>query len=85
MMSNICRTPGKSCSAFTVGNEAVMTTILPEGDAIRNAVKWITATLQEESPPPLRKLIEEATLRFDLSPLEAEFLTRFYDKGIPPG
>lgn len=57
-----------------------MTNIMPEGDAIRNAVKWISAASQEQSAPPIRDLIQQAIMRFDLSPLESEFLTRFYQK-----
>jgi hypothetical protein len=57
-----------------------MTNIMPEGDAIRNAVKWISAAHQEQPAPPIRDLIQQAILRFDLSPLESEFLARFYQK-----
>jgi hypothetical protein len=57
-----------------------MTNVMPEGDAIRNAVKWISAAWQEQPSPPLKDLIQQAILRYDLSPLEADFLTRFYQK-----
>lgn len=55
-----------------------MSTIMPESEGIRAAVKWISAGLQEENPKPLKQLLQEATLRFDLSPLESEFVSRFY-------
>lgn len=58
-----------------------MTNIMPEGEAIRKAVKWISAASQEEPAPSLKGLIQQAIVRFDLSPLEADFLTRFYQKG----
>ena len=57
-----------------------MTTIMPEGEAIRNAVKWISGKLQEDPNKSHQKLINEAVLRFDLSPKDAEFLTEFYRK-----
>ena len=58
-----------------------MTTIMPEGEAIRKAVKWISGELQEDPKKSPQKLINDAVLRFDLSPKEAEFLTEFYRKG----
>lgn len=57
-----------------------MTTIAPEGEAIRNAVKWISDHLQEDPNAHIKKLINDAVLRFDLSPKDAEFLTGFYQK-----
>jgi len=58
-----------------------MTTIIPEGEAIHKAVKWISGELEEDPSKPLQKLVNDAVLRFDLSPKEAEFLTKFYRKG----
>ena len=58
-----------------------MSTIMPEGDAIRKAVKWISAELQENPGKSRQKLINDAVLRFDLSPKETEFLIEFYKKG----
>ena len=57
-----------------------MTTIRPEGEAIRKAVKWISDELQEDPNKSVKKLINNAVLRFDLSPKDAEFLTEFYRK-----
>ena len=55
-----------------------MTTIMPEGEAIRKAVKWISGELQEGPNKSIQILVNDAVLRFDLSPKEAEFLTEFY-------
>jgi hypothetical protein len=57
-----------------------MTTIMPEGDAIRKAVKWISDELKEDPKKPLQKLVNNASMRFNLSPKETEFLTEFYRK-----
>ena len=57
-----------------------MTTVMPEGEAIRKAVKWISAHLEEKPGSPPQKLVQDAVLRFDLSPKEAEFLIEFYRK-----
>ena len=58
-----------------------MTTIMPEGEALRKAVKWISGKLQEDPSKLLQKLVSDAVLRFDLTPKEAEFLIKFYRKG----
>ena len=58
-----------------------MTTIMPEGEAIRRAIKWISGELQEDPNKSIQILVNDAVLRFDLSPKEAEFLTEFYRKG----
>jgi hypothetical protein len=57
-----------------------VTSVMPEGDAIRKAVKWISAHLEEKPGFSAQKLVQEAVLRFDLSPKEAEFLLEFYRK-----
>jgi hypothetical protein len=54
---------------------------MPEGEAIRKAVKWISGNLQDDPNKSVQKLINEAVMRFDLSPKDAEFLTDFYRKG----
>jgi hypothetical protein len=52
--------------------------VIPEGDALRNAVKWISDMRQDAPGKPLRVLIQEACLKFNLSPKEAEYLANFY-------
>lgn len=55
-----------------------MTTVMPEGEAIRKAVKWVSRCVQEDPDKPVQKIVHEAILRFDLSPIEAQFLMDFY-------
>jgi hypothetical protein len=55
-----------------------MANIMPEGDDLRNAVKWISANIQESPAEPVQPLIQQAIFKFDLSPRDAEFLIRFY-------
>ncbi len=57
-----------------------MTNIMPEGEDIRKAVRWISAELEENARQSLQKLVNDAVTRFDLSPKEAEFLMGFYKK-----
>lgn len=55
-----------------------MPTIMPEGERVRQAVKFISAERMEDDKKSLRKLIQEACLRFNLSPKEEEELVNFY-------
>ncbi len=55
--------------------------IQPQGEEVRKAVKWVSEQIEYEPQKPLAKVLEQAGLRFDLSPLEMEFLQRFYKEG----
>jgi len=57
-----------------------MATIMPDGEEIKQAINWISAQLEEKNNEPLSMLIEDAVFKFDLSPKEADFLTRFFGK-----
>lgn len=48
--------------------------LLPRGTSLRNAVRWISEQRTERPEASLVKLIDEASIRFDLSPQEASFL-----------
>ena len=54
--------------------------LLPEGEELRRAVKWISGHLQENPGLSVQPLVQEAIFRFDLSPRDAEFLVGFYRK-----
>jgi hypothetical protein len=54
-----------------------MTTIMPEGDNIRKAVKWISGEREGASSVSVDKLLEEAGAKFNLSPREADYLHGF--------
>jgi len=53
-------------------------TIQPEGEQLRKAVKWISDARLDDPRAGLFKLIEEACLKFDLPPKDAEFLAHFF-------
>jgi len=55
-----------------------MATVMPEGEAIRRAVKWVAAKLDEDPHQSMRPLLDKAGMTFNLSPREMEFLDRFY-------
>jgi hypothetical protein len=54
-----------------------MSSILPEGTSLRKAVQWISK-MREEGKTPLPTLVDQACMRFNLSPKDAEFLSRFF-------
>lgn len=56
-----------------IGRGNIKETLLPHGEAVRTAVRWMSDQLNAGHPISL-KLIEEASRRFDLSPLEEDFL-----------
>ena len=53
-----------------------MPTVQPEGEDLRKAVKWISEERKYDPEAKLSKLIEEACLKFDLSPMDAEYLLK---------
>ncbi len=60
-----------------------MSTILPEGEEIRKAVKWISEQAQDRAEQKLLNLVFEAITRFDLSPKDSDFLLNFYRSQKP--
>ncbi len=58
-----------------------MVTIQPKGEKVRQAVKWISENLKEDEKRPIYRLIQDASLRFTLSPKEEDFLRSFYEEG----
>jgi len=51
--------------------------IQPEGEDLRKAVKWVSEERKANAEASLQKLVQEASIRFNLSPADGEFLTRF--------
>jgi hypothetical protein len=56
---------------------------MPIGEApIKQAIKWIDEQLRDNPQGDRAKLVDEASRRFDLTPLDADFLWRFLaDRG----
>ncbi|HTP49321.1 MAG TPA: hypothetical protein VMK42_01375 [Anaeromyxobacteraceae bacterium] len=50
--------------------------LMPEGESLRRALRWLSDRRQEDPRAPRAKLISDAAERFDLSPVEEEFLLR---------
>ena len=56
--------------------------LMPKGSDLIAAVRWLSEQQRHD-----RQAIEEASLRFDLSPLDEEFLLqhcRAHNAGLPP-
>ena len=53
-------------------------TIQPEGEDLRKATRWISDKRLHKPGASLTHLIEQACVKFDLAPKDAEFLMRFF-------
>lgn len=51
--------------------------ILPQGEDIRKAVKWISDLRLSDPDADPNKLVEQASLKFNLSPIDAQYLSRW--------
>ncbi|MBI4635397.1 MAG: hypothetical protein HY727_03515 [Candidatus Rokubacteria bacterium] len=51
---------------------------------IKQAVKWIDEQLAEDPKTDRVKLVDEASRRYDLSPLDADFLLRHLAERAAP-
>ena len=48
--------------------------LAPEGEALQQAIRWVSLRRQEKPAPPLGALVQEASRQFDLSPREEQTL-----------
>jgi len=55
-----------------------MSTLQPEGESMRRAIRFVSDALREDPERPLGPVIDEAALRFDLDPRQADYLIEFY-------
>ncbi len=57
-----------------------MATVIPQGEAIRNAVKWISGKRMEDDGLNIKILIQNAAVKYNLSPRDEDFLLLFYEE-----
>jgi hypothetical protein len=57
--------------------------MMPEGEAVRKAIKWISEQVSEHPQEKPQKFVFEAITRFDLSPKDADFVVNFYRSQKP--
>jgi len=55
-----------------------MAIIQPEGERLRQAVRWISEMHLENKKKDFSQLIQAASLKYNLSPKEETFLISFY-------
>jgi hypothetical protein len=55
----------------------------PQGEKMRRTVRWICETLRLYPEKERQAVISEAQVRFDLSPLEAAFISDKLGKWLP--
>jgi hypothetical protein len=53
-----------------------MTTVQPEGELIRKAVQWISDELKDHPEKKRRMLMDQAAVKFNLSPKDVEYLQK---------
>ncbi|GAB6144277.1 hypothetical protein [Desulfocicer niacini] len=54
-----------------------MTTLQPQGEKLRKAVQWVSDERQKNTKISVPAIVDQACVRFDLSPEDSEFLSRF--------
>jgi hypothetical protein len=55
-----------------------MANIQPKGEKVRQTVRWISEERKGDEKKAVSRLIQDASLKFNLSPKEEEFLVGFY-------
>jgi len=50
--------------------------IQPKGEDLRKAVKWVSEERNYNPEKEVKAIIQEACMKFDLSPIDADFLLR---------
>ena len=50
--------------------------IQPKGEDLRKAVKWVSEERTYNSEKDVKAIVQEACMKFDLSPKDADFLLR---------
>ena len=55
--------------------------ILPEGESLRRALRWLDERIREDPTLDRMKLVGEASRRHNLGPAEEEFLLQQWARG----
>jgi len=48
--------------------------IMPQGESLRRALRWLDDRVRDEPKAERARLVSEASVRFDLTPVEEDFL-----------
>lgn len=55
--------------------------MVPEGEGLRRALRWLDDRVKDDPRAPRAKLVSEASVQFDLTPVEEEFLLTNWVRG----
>lgn len=55
----------------------------PKGDKIKNAIKWISEMKEQNPEKSMMMITDEANIKFDLNPVESEFIIKFFKEQEP--
>jgi hypothetical protein len=61
-----------------------MSSLLPAGELIRKAATFVAETRKENPSRSLMSILDEAGMRFNLTPLDSEALQRLFSDSPPP-
>ncbi len=62
-----------------------MATLQPKGETLRKAVRWISEQLEEDPDRAASALVQQASVRFNLTPRDEAYLASFYRSTPPEG
>ena len=57
-----------------------MPTIMPQSELLRRAVSYVNDSLKDQPGKAIHAVIDDAAMRFNLSPLDAEALQRLFER-----
>ncbi len=52
--------------------------MFPKGEKIKRAITWVNENKEDFPDKNIIMLANEASIKFDLNPLESDFLVRFF-------
>lgn len=55
-----------------------MATVMPQSELLRRAVKYVSDEQQDSPEKKLADILDDASMRFNLSPLDSEALNRLF-------
>lgn len=55
-----------------------MATVIPQSESLKRALRWVSENLKTDTDMEKFAIIQDADLRFDLSPKDEQFLYNFY-------
>lgn len=63
-------------------NMSEQSPITAQSNKVKKALIWLSETLQEHPDKKRSSILEEATIRFDLTPAECEFVQKNFSKEV---